>query len=51
MAAEAKVGMEVNEFVQLFRPEVMALFHEWALGAPFSKILKMSDYFEVLQLT
>lgn len=47
VASEAKLGVDVNEFVQLFRPEVMQLFHEWALGAPFSKVLKMSDYFEV----
>ena len=47
VAADAKLGVDVNEFVQLFRPEVMQLFHEWALGAPFSKVLKMSDYFEV----
>ena len=46
MAAEAKLPVEEEEYVQSFRPQLMDVVNLWTQGAPFSQICKMTDAFE-----
>ncbi|KAF9929251.1 ATP-dependent RNA helicase mtr4 [Mortierella alpina] len=45
---ESKVGGEENaeDYVQRFKPDVMAITYAWANGASFADIMKMTDAFE-----
>jgi ATP-dependent RNA helicase DOB1 len=38
--------IDVEEYVNSFRPEVMEVAYAWAKGAKFSDLLKMTDVFE-----
>ena len=45
--ADSRLGVDANEYVQHFRPEVMEAFHAWATGYKFKDVLAMSDFYEV----
>ncbi|XP_078737333.1 LOW QUALITY PROTEIN: exosome RNA helicase MTR4-like [Lampetra fluviatilis] len=46
VAAEAKLGLEEDDYVSSFRPDLMDVVHTWANGASFAQICKMTDVFE-----
>ena len=48
--ADSRLGVDANEYVQRFRPEVMEVFHAWATGHSFKAVLALSDFYEVLHL-
>ncbi|KAI9008179.1 rRNA-processing arch domain-containing protein [Gaertneriomyces semiglobifer] len=43
---ECKLGLDEEEYVQSFRPELMDVVYAWCQGAKFSQICKMTDVFE-----
>eukprot|EP00884_Botryococcus_braunii_P015661 jgi/Botrbrau1/2779/Bobra.0164s0056.1 len=45
-AADAKLGVDVDEYVNSFRPELMEVAAAWARGTRFADIAKMTDIFE-----
>eukprot|EP00878_Enallax_costatus_P040835 GHUV01047224.1.p2 GENE.GHUV01047224.1~~GHUV01047224.1.p2 ORF type:complete len:128 (+),score=48.65 GHUV01047224.1:200-583(+) len=46
-AADAKLGVNVDEFVDRFRPELMEASAAWARGARFADVLNVTpDVFE-----
>lgn len=46
VSIEAKLPINEEEYVQLFRPELMDVVYAWCQGAKFSQICKMTDVFE-----
>ena len=43
---ECGIEVDVSEYVQKFQPHMMQIVHEWARGAKFIDICKMTDVFE-----
>lgn len=46
-AADAKMPVDVPQYVASFRPELMELLSAWARGARFADLLRSTDIFEV----
>ncbi|KAJ3267187.1 ATP-dependent RNA helicase mtr4 [Chytriomyces hyalinus] len=46
VSIESKLKMDEEEYVQSFRPELMEVVYQWASGAKFSAICKLTDVFE-----
>lgn len=47
MAADSKMAVDVDEYVDSFRTDLCAAMAFWARGAKFGEIMKMTDVFEV----
>ena len=43
---EAKLPVEVEEYVERFRPDLVDLVHAWCGGAKFVEVCKMCDWYE-----
>ncbi|MCO5559779.1 hypothetical protein L7F22_013383 [Adiantum nelumboides] len=43
---ECKLGVDVEEYVNSFRPDIMEMVFAWAKGAKFSDIMKLGAIFE-----
>lgn len=43
---ESKLTLDVEEYVQQFKPQMMDVVYAWAKGAKFIEICKMTDVFE-----
>jgi ATP-dependent RNA helicase DOB1 len=43
---DAKIDLDVDEYVSKFKPFMMDVVFEWCKGATFSEICKMTDLFE-----
>jgi len=43
---EAKIELDVDEYISKFKPFMMDVVFEWCKGATFSDICKMTDLFE-----
>ena len=46
VSQEAKLEVDVEEYVEKFRPHIMDIVFAWANGASFAQICKMTDIFE-----
>lgn len=46
VSIEAKMPLVEDEYVQKFKPELMDVVFQWARGATFAQICKMTDVFE-----
>ena len=46
VSEEAKLEIDVETYVESFRPHIMDVVFAWANGASFSQICKMTDVFE-----
>ncbi|XP_032241598.2 exosome RNA helicase MTR4 [Nematostella vectensis] len=46
VSQEAKMELDVEEYVEKFRPHIMDVVFAWANGSSFSQICKMTDIFE-----
>ena len=44
--AECKLDVDVNEYVDSFRPDLMDMSRQWATGTKFSEIMKLTTLFE-----
>mmetsp|Transcript_25409 Transcript_25409/g.101262 ORF Transcript_25409/g.101262 Transcript_25409/m.101262 type:complete len:1067 (+) Transcript_25409:420-3620(+) len=42
----ASLSVDVHEFAESFNPELMELVYEWARGAAFATVIKLSDAYE-----
>ena len=45
---DAKIEVDVEDYVAKFKPFMMDVVFEWCKGATFSEVLKMTDLFEGL---
>ena len=43
---ECKIDIEVDDFVESFKPTMVEIVYCWAKGEPFSEIVKKTDLFE-----
>lgn len=43
---ESKLSIDVEEYVNSFRPDIMEIVYAWSKGAKFSDIMKMGEVFE-----
>ncbi|EGB08162.1 hypothetical protein AURANDRAFT_268, partial [Aureococcus anophagefferens] len=43
---DAKIAVDVDEYVDKFNPDMMELLFEWANGAKFVDVMKVTDAFE-----
>jgi ATP-dependent RNA helicase DOB1 len=43
---DAKIEIDVDDYVSKFKPFMMDVVYEWCKGASFSEICKMTDLFE-----
>ena len=43
---DAKIAVDVDEYVDKFNPDMMELLFEWANGAKFVEVMKVTDAFE-----
>jgi ATP-dependent RNA helicase DOB1 len=43
---DAKIDVDVDDYVSKFKPFMMDVVYEWCKGATFSQICKMTDLFE-----
>lgn len=46
VSAEAKLEVDEENYLSLFRPNLMDVVYTWANGATFAHICKMTDVFE-----
>ncbi|KAJ3323503.1 ATP-dependent RNA helicase mtr4 [Boothiomyces sp. JEL0866] len=46
ISLDCKIAMDVNEYIDSFKPTLMSVVYAWAIGAKFSQICKMTDVFE-----
>jgi hypothetical protein len=46
VAAEARMGLDVEEYVASFRPDLADALFQWARGASFAEVAKLSHVFE-----
>ena len=46
VAVECKMTMEVDAYVESFRPELMDAVSAWVRGAKFGELVRGSDFFE-----
>ncbi len=46
VSEEAKLEIDVETYVESFKPHIMDVVFAWANGASFSQICKMTDAFE-----
>lgn len=46
VAADARMGLDVEEYVASFRPDLADAVFQWCRGASFAKIAKLSHVFE-----
>lgn len=46
VSVEAKLPLVEDDYVQQFKPELMDVVFQWARGATFAQICKMTDVFE-----
>ena len=47
VAQECKLTVDVEDYVNSFRADLMNATAAWCRGARFAEVLKMSDVFEV----
>ena len=47
VATDAKMGVDVEEYVASFRTDLCDAVAAWSRGAKFAEIMKMTDVFEV----
>ena len=47
VAQECKLTLDVEDYVNSFRADLMNATAAWCRGARFAEVLKMSDVFEV----
>ena len=47
VATDAKMGLDVEEYVTSFRTDLCDAVAAWSRGAKFAEIMKMTDVFEV----
>jgi ATP-dependent RNA helicase DOB1 len=46
ISQECKLPMEVEEYVEKFKPHIMDIVYAWCKGAKFADICKMTNIFE-----
>ncbi len=46
VAADARMGLDVEEYVASFRPDLADAVFQWCRGASFAEIAKLSHVFE-----
>ncbi|KAK3252649.1 hypothetical protein CYMTET_38064 [Cymbomonas tetramitiformis] len=46
VAKECKMEVEVEEFVEMFSPDLMEIAYAWSRGARFAEVMKMAEIFE-----
>ncbi|XP_031551910.1 exosome RNA helicase MTR4-like [Actinia tenebrosa] len=46
VSQEAKMDLDIEEYVESFRPHIMDVVFAWANGSSFAQICKMTDIFE-----
>eukprot|EP00743_Colponemidia_sp_Colp-15_P003213 GILK01003472.1.p1 GENE.GILK01003472.1~~GILK01003472.1.p1 ORF type:complete len:1034 (+),score=223.64 GILK01003472.1:50-3151(+) len=46
VSQESKLGLDMDEYVNSFKPQLMELTYMWCQGAKFSEVCKMTDVFE-----
>uniref|UniRef100_A0A060T9Q5 ARAD1D20438p n=1 Tax=Blastobotrys adeninivorans TaxID=409370 RepID=A0A060T9Q5_BLAAD len=46
VSRESKLDISEDEYVQKFRPELMEVVYQWAKGATFAQLCKMTDVYE-----
>jgi len=46
VAKEAKIDVDVEEYVKKFKPDLIEVMFAWCKGASFAEICKMTDVFE-----
>lgn len=46
VSIECKIEVQMEEYLDTFRHELMPVVYAWALGAKFSQICKLTDVFE-----
>lgn len=46
VSVESKLGIDEEEYVKSFTPQLMDMVYAWCNGAKFSQICKMTDIFE-----
>lgn len=46
VSEEAKLNIDVETYVEKFKPNIMDVVFAWANGASFAQICKMTDAFE-----
>ncbi|XP_046844163.1 exosome RNA helicase MTR4-like [Xenia sp. Carnegie-2017] len=46
VSQEAKLDVEIEDYVESFKPQIMDVVYSWSKGASFSQICKMTDVFE-----
>ena len=50
VSEEAKLEIDVDTYVDSFKPHIMDVVFAWANGASFSQICKMTDAFEGIDI-
>ncbi len=51
VAAESKMTVDVEEYVSSFRTDLCDVLAAWSRGSKFAEIMKMTDVFEVSQMS
>lgn len=51
VSQEAKLDVEIEDYVESFKPQIMDVVYSWSKGASFSQICKMTDVFEGMTTT
>lgn len=46
ISEEAKMDIDVDEYIDSFKPQMMDVVYSWATGCTFADICKMTDVFE-----
>ncbi|XP_046861907.1 exosome RNA helicase MTR4-like [Xenia sp. Carnegie-2017] len=46
VSQDAKLDVEIEDYVESFKPQIMDVVYSWSKGASFSQICKMTDVFE-----
>jgi ATP-dependent RNA helicase DOB1 len=46
VSQEAKLDVDIEDYVESFKPQLMDVVYSWSKGASFSQICKMTDVFE-----
>lgn len=46
VSQDAKLSIDIEDYVESFKPHLMDVVYSWSKGAPFSQICKMTDVFE-----
>ena len=46
VSQEAKLDVDIDDYVESFKPHLMDVVYSWSKGASFLQICKMTDVFE-----